>query len=148
MTHQSFTQPDGREASIIPAWRQSVTALCVHTFLAVLAGLALRLVFIHWFPGTSDDSATYLQLAANWVDHHVYGLSQNGELTPTDLRTPGYPAFLAGVTLLFRRTVHAILLSQAVLDVFTCVLTAVLAAGLAPAGARRRKSRSTIPASL
>ena len=33
---------------------------------------------------------------------------------------------------------QAILLSQAVLDVFTCFLTAALAAALAPAGARRR----------
>ena len=138
MTNQPATQPHDREDSIIPAPRGGVTALCVHTFLAVIVGLALRLVFVHWFPATTDDSATYLQLARNWVDHHVYGLSQNGQLVPTDLRTPGYPAFLAGVTLLFRRSMRAILLSQAVLDVFTCILTAALAAALAPAGARRR----------
>jgi hypothetical protein len=138
MTHQSATQPHGREGTIIPAQRESVTALCVHTFLAVLTGLALRLAFVHWLRTTTDDSAIYLQLASNWVDHHVYGLSQNGQLVPTDLRTPGYPAFLAGVTLLFRRSMQAILLSQAVLDVFTCILTAALAAALAPAGVRRR----------
>jgi 4-amino-4-deoxy-L-arabinose transferase-like glycosyltransferase len=138
MTNQPATQTHGQEGMIIPAERQSVTALCVSAFLAVLAGLALRLVFVHWFPTTTDDSATYLQLARNWVDYRVYGLSQNGQLVPTDLRTPGYPAFLAGVTLLFRRSMQAILLSQAVLDVFTCILTAALAAALAPARSRRR----------
>jgi hypothetical protein len=138
MTNQPAPQTHGKEGMIIPAQRESVTALCIHTFLAILAGLALRLAFVHWFPTTTDDSATYLQLAGNWVDHHVYGLSQNGQLVPTDLRTPGYPAFLAGVTLLFRRSMRAILLSQAVLDGFTCILTAALASALAPAGARRR----------
>jgi len=138
MTNQPATQPHDGEGMMIPARRESVTVLCAHTFLAVIAGLALRLVFVHWFPATTDDSATYLQLASNWVDHHVYGLSQNGQLVPTDLRTPGYPAFLAGVTLLFRRSMRTILLSQAFLDVFTCILTAALAATLAPAIARRR----------
>ena len=138
MTIQPATQPHGREGMIIPTQRESVTALYVHTFLAALAGLALRLVFVHWFPTATDDSATYLQLANNWVDHQVYGLSQNSQLIPTDLRTPGYPAFLAGVTLLIRRSMQAILLSQALLDIFTCFLTAALAVALAPASARRR----------
>ena len=138
MTNQPASQPHDGEGTIIPARRESVTVLCAHTFLAVIAGLALRLVFVHWFPATTDDSATYLQLASNWIAHHVYGLTQNGQVVPTDLRTPGYPAFLAGVTLLIRRSMRAILLSQAILDVFTCILTAALAVALAPGGARRR----------
>jgi hypothetical protein len=138
MTNQPATQPHDGEDTIILAPQGRVTALYTHTFLAVIVGLALRLAFVHWFPTTTDDSATYLQLANNWIDHHIYGLSQNGQVVPTDLRTPGYPAFLAGVTLLFRRSIPAILLSQAVLDVFTCILTAALASALAPAGARRR----------
>jgi len=138
MTNPPATQPHRREETIIPARSSRVTALSASAFLSVIVGLALRLAFVHWFPATTDDSATYLQLANNWVDHHVYGLLQNGQLLPTDLRTPGYPAFLAGVTLLFRRSIQAILLSQALLDVITCILTAALAAALAPAGARRR----------
>ncbi|HSZ20195.1 MAG TPA: hypothetical protein VK770_10410 [Candidatus Acidoferrum sp.] len=137
MTNPPATQPHRREETIIPARSSRVTALSASAFLSVIVGLALRLAFVHWFPATTDDSATYLQLANNWVDHHVYGLLQNGQLLPTDLRTPGYPAFLAGVTLLFRRSIQAILLSQALLDVITCILTAALAAALAPAGARR-----------
>jgi hypothetical protein len=130
--------PAGKAGSIIPAQKGGVTALCVHVCLALLAGLALRLIFVHWFPTTAGDSEIYLQLAYNWVGHRVFGLLQNGRLAPTDLRMPGYPAFLAGVTLVFRRSMQAILLSQAVLDLFTCILTAALAAALAPADARRR----------
>jgi hypothetical protein len=135
---KSLPDGQGRAGSIILAPQGGVTAVYIQTFLAVLAALALRLVFVHWFPTTTDDSETYLQLARNWTDHHIFGLLQNGQLTPTDLRTPGYPAFLAGVTLLFRRSMQAILLSQAILDLFTCILTAALAAALAPAGSRRR----------
>jgi 4-amino-4-deoxy-L-arabinose transferase-like glycosyltransferase len=128
----------GWARSIIPAQPSGVTALSVHAFLAIMVGLALRLAFVYRFPGSAGDSEIYLQLARNWASHHVYGLLQNGQLVPTDLRTPGYPAFLAGVALLFGRSTGAILLSQAVLDVFTSILTAALAAALAPASARRR----------
>ena len=138
MNHTRATSQHGREGTIIPAPGERVTALRVSAFLAVLTALALRFFFVHWFATTTDDSATYLQLADNWVGHHVYGLLQNGQLVPTDLRTPGYPAFLAGVTLLFRRSMRAYLLSQALLDVITCVLTAALAAALAPVGMRQR----------
>lgn len=138
MTYPPATPSEHREQSIIPARRGGVTALCVYTFLAVIAGLALRLIFVHWFATATDDSRIYLQLAYNWIDRHVYGLTLNGQVVPTDLRTPGYPAFLAGVTLLFRRSMRAILLSQDALDIATCVLTAGLAAALAPGGARRR----------
>jgi hypothetical protein len=103
-----------------------------------MAGLALRLLFVLKFPGSAGDSELYIQFARNWADHHVYGFWLDGHAVPTDLRTPGYPAFLAGVALLFGRSLRAILLSQAVLDVLTCFLTAALAGALAPAGARRR----------
>ncbi len=142
MTDQPVTQPSipshGREATIIPAQRGGVTILWAHTFLAIMAALGLRLLFVLRFSGSSDDSEMYIQLARNWADHRVYGFWLNGHLVPTDLRTPGYPAFLAGVALLFGRSLRAIVLSQAALDVLTCILTAGLAAALAPSGARRR----------
>ena len=138
MTNQPATQPNGREEMIIPAPRGGVTALCMHAFLAALAALGLRLLFVLRFPGSADDSELYIQFARTWADHHMYGLLLNGQFVPTDLRVPGYPAFLAGVAMLFGRSVRAILLSQAVLDTATCFLTAALATALAPASARRR----------
>src|SRR5258705_12469775 len=123
---------------MITARRTGVIALYIHTFLAALAGLALRLLVALRFPAQAGDSDLYLQLARNWADHHIYGLLLNGQRVPTDLRLPGYPAFLAGVALLFGRSNLAIVLSQAVLDLCTCFLTAALAAALAPVVARRR----------
>jgi len=138
MTRQPATLQQGREGTIIPAQRGGVTALCVPAFLAIMAAVGLRLLFVLRFPASSDDSEMYIQLARAWAGNHVYGFWLNGQLVPTDLRTPGYPAFLAGVALLFRRSIQAILLSQAALDVLTCLLTAALAAALAPSGSRRR----------
>ncbi|HET6144552.1 MAG TPA: hypothetical protein VFE02_13670 [Candidatus Acidoferrales bacterium] len=123
---------------IIPAQQDDVTTVCVHAFLAIIVALALRLFFVLRFPGPSDDSEMYMQFARTLADNHVYGFWLNGQLTPTDLRMPGYPAFLAGVGILFGRSVRAIELSQAALDVLTCILTATLAATLAPVSARRR----------
>jgi hypothetical protein len=138
MSKPPAAEPLGREATIIPAGGNGVTALRTHAFLAIIAALGLRLLFVLRFPGSAGDSDLYLQLARNWTDHHVYGLWLNGYLVPTDLRTPGYPALLAGVALILGRSLRAIMLSQAVVDVLTCFLTAALAAALAPAGLRRR----------
>ncbi|MBZ5659770.1 MAG: hypothetical protein LAO08_05125 [Acidobacteriia bacterium] len=138
MTERPIAQQRGPENPIITAPAGSVTVLSAQVFLAAMAGLALRLLFVFRFPASAGDSDLYFQLSRSLVDHHVYGLWLNGQLTPTDLRMPGYPAFLAGVTILFRRAKVAISLSQALLDLVTCFLTAALAAALAPAAARRR----------
>ena len=138
MTAQPIAQQPGREVPIIPAPRGGVTVLCAQMFLAAMAGLALRLLFVLLFPSTAGDSDLYLQLGRNLADHHVYGLWSNGHLVPADLRMPGYPAYLAGVAILFGRSMRAILLSQALLDLVTCFLTALLAAALAPSSAHRR----------
>jgi hypothetical protein len=133
MTHQP-----ANESPMIPARRDGVTCLRAHVFLAMLVGLALRLLFALRFPVWAGDSKTYLQLASNWAGHHVYGLWINGQLEPTDLRMPGYPAFLAGVAMLFGRSIRAIMLSQVALDLGTCFLTAAIAVTLAPVIARRQ----------
>lgn len=138
MTAQPITQHRGRENPIIPAPPSGVTMLYAQMFLAALAGLALRLLFVFRFPASAGDSELYLQLGRSLADHHVYGLWLSGHLVPTDLRMPGYPAFLAGVTIFVRRSLGAIMLSQALLDLATCFLTAALAAALAPVWARRR----------
>ncbi len=141
MTIQPATQPHGREGTIIPARRESVTVLCTHTFLAALAALALRLVFVHWFATTTDDSATYLQLANNWVDHHVYGLSQNGQIVPTDLRTPGYPrvwiiALWLAATCPFVANYSAVVLTEVVVTFLATAALACFALGLRQEPAR------------
>ena len=60
--------------------------------LATLAGAALRLFFIFRFPGVTTDSFVYGDIAKNWLQHGIYGLSGPDEISATYIRLPGYPA--------------------------------------------------------
>ncbi len=96
--------------------------------LATLAGVALRLLFIFRFPGVSTDSFVYGDIAKNWLQHGIYGLSGVNDISPTYIRLPGYPAFLAGVFAIFgMEHYRAVLLLQLLVDLGTCLLTADLA---------------------
>jgi hypothetical protein len=103
-----------------------------HLAPALLAGLALRLFFIWRFPFYSGDTHFYEELARNWLYHGVYGLYSHGQLPPSDLRAPGYPAFLALIYFFAGPGRKAVMLAQALLDLATCVLTAAIATRLAP----------------
>jgi hypothetical protein len=103
---------------------------------ALLAGLALRLFFVIHFPFSAGDTKFYDELARNWIDHGVYGLFVKGQLAPTDMRAPGYPAFLAAIYAIFGRSGRAVLVVQAIVDLMTCVAIALIAARLAPAAKR------------
>ena len=115
------------------------TKMRVNAGLAVLAGLALRVFFVLKFPVTdSGDAPFYIELAWNWLKRGVYGFPVNGQLTPVDMRVPGYPAFLAAVFAFAGNSPRAVMLAQAVLDLATCFLIALIAARLAPEISRRR----------
>src|ERR1041384_4305346 len=62
-----------------------------------LIGLALRLFFVVRLPYITLDGVVYGSLAKNWLLHHVYGLGDVLPITPTYIRLPGYPAFMAAV---------------------------------------------------
>jgi len=102
-------------------------------FLGIaLAGLALRLCFFVYFPGVTDDSRVYADLATNWLQHGVYGQTQGSppetKVVPVDTRLPGYPAFLAAIFWLFGPgNLKAVLLKQIVVDLVTCLIVADLA---------------------
>lgn len=116
-----------------------------HRFLflgSTLAGLALRLFFVFYFPAITDDSHIYANLATNWLQHGVYGQTQGGEPQrpplPTDARLPGYPAFLAGIFWLFGNgNFRAVMLAQALVDIATCFVVADLALRMVSARAAR-----------
>jgi hypothetical protein len=109
-----------------------------HLIAALLLGFALRLFFIIYFPFYAGDTKFYDELARNWLDHGVYGLFIHGQLAPVDMRMPGYPAFLAGVYAVFERSSRAVMLFQACIDLMSCVLTAALAARIAPLPSKTR----------
>jgi 4-amino-4-deoxy-L-arabinose transferase-like glycosyltransferase len=105
---------------------------------ALLAGLALRVFFVLTVSPSTGDGPMYKALAQNWRNHGIYGLDLGGKISPVDIRMPGYPAYLAAVSMLFGRGQRAPMLAQAVVDIVTCLLIAALAALLVPPQCKNR----------
>jgi 4-amino-4-deoxy-L-arabinose transferase-like glycosyltransferase len=96
--------------------------------LVTLAAFALRLFFYIRFPHVTGDSLIYGDIARNWLQHGIFGLSHAEGARPTWIRLPGYPAFLAACFLLFgTEHYHAVLLVQIAVDVAGCFVIADLA---------------------
>lgn len=102
-----------------------------HPLIALALGIWLRLFFLLCFPATSGDTALYEELATNWLKHGAYAVTLEGAVTPTDVRMPGYPAFLVLIDTITGRTGEAthfwVMLAQAAVDLFGCLLIAFLA---------------------
>jgi hypothetical protein len=93
--------------------------------LALVAGAALRLWFIHAYPEVQGDPLVYGSIAKNWILHGVYGTTTSGSLRPTLIRLPGYPLFLAICFKLFgMEHYHAVMFLQTAIDLASCVLIA------------------------
>jgi hypothetical protein len=105
-----------------------------HPLVALAAGLCLRLFFVIKYPANSGDTVLYEQMATNWLKRHVYAMEVFGRITPVDLRMPGYPAFLAVIYAIAGRTGAdarlEVMIAQAFVDLFSCVLIATLATTL------------------
>lgn len=102
------------------------------------AGLLLRLVFLIRFPAVVNDSFVYGDIAKNWLHHGIYGLSGPDEISPTYIRLPGYPAFLAFIFAIFgMEHYRTVLITQIFVDLGTCFLCADIARRLF--GARTAK---------
>ena len=118
--------------------RQFVRQNLRFVLFATLAAVALRLLFIFRFPGVTTDSFVYGDIAKNWLQHGIYGLSGPVEISPTYIRLPGYPAFLAAVFAIFgMEHYRAVLVVQMFVDIGTCLLIADMARRLiSPAAAK------------
>ena len=91
--------------------------------LLTAAALALRLLFYFKFPHVDGDSLIYGDIAKNWLDQGIFGLTHADGVHPTLIRLPGYPAFVAACFALFgREHYHAVLLVQIAIDILTCFL--------------------------
>jgi 4-amino-4-deoxy-L-arabinose transferase-like glycosyltransferase len=96
--------------------------------LATLSAFTLRVVFLWRFPAITADSFIYGDIAKNWLQRGIYGISAAHGVEPTFIRLPGYPAFLAAVFSLFGiEHYRAAMCVQIVFDLATCFLTADLA---------------------
>jgi 4-amino-4-deoxy-L-arabinose transferase-like glycosyltransferase len=102
-----------------------------------LAALGLRLLFLFRFPAVTTDSFVYGDIAKNWLQHGIYGLS-GPEISPTYIRLPGYPALLAAVFAIFgMEHYRAVLVLQVFVDIATCFLIADQARRLVSASAAK-----------
>jgi 4-amino-4-deoxy-L-arabinose transferase-like glycosyltransferase len=112
--------------------RLNVTLTGKHklVFLAlIISAAAFRIAVVHWLPNDSaGDSIGYEQIARNVLEQHVYTHIDEAPFTPTDVRLPGYPLFLAAIYSVFGHTNNtAVRVAQALVDTGTCVLVALLA---------------------
>ncbi len=75
-----------------------------------------------------DDGRLYSQIARNVLEQHIYSADAQAPYTPTLIRLPGYPLFLAGIYKVFGvGNDTAVRVVQAVIDTATCVLVALVA---------------------
>ena len=108
--------------------------------IALAFGLVLRLWYIHHVPRITGDTLIYGDIAKNWLQHGIYGLSNftpgpNGASPagprPTIIRLPGYPIFLAICFRLFGlEHYNAVMYAQATIDLLGCVILSALAGRL------------------
>jgi hypothetical protein len=123
-----------------------------HPLVALAAGLCLRLFFVFKYPANSGDTVLYEQMATNWLKRHVYAMEVFGQITPVDLRMPGYPAFLAVIYAIAGRTGTdarlEVMIAQAFVDLFSCVLIATLATTLSLMVNERNPSGRVFSAAL
>jgi len=119
---------------------------------ALIAGVCLRLFFVLKYPANSGDTVLYEQIAANWLQHHVYAMNVHDLVTPVDMRMPGYPAFLALIYALSGRIGEAarlwVTLAQVAVDLLTCLLAAGLGALLVLIANERARPQRVFVAAL
>src|SRR5512147_2615065 len=103
-----------------------------HFLLWAFVAFAFRILFLAKFRLLTDDTFIYGDIAKNWLQHGIYGLSAAEGADPTFIRLPGYPIFLV-LTWMVAGVEHyqAALIVQIVVDVLTCFVIADLARRIA-----------------
>lgn len=97
--------------------------------LALGAGAAMRIWFIHALAQVNGDGLVYGAIAANWLTRGVYGYEPavvgGRVIAPTLIRLPGYPLFLAVCFRIFGlRNYRAVFYVQALVDLAGCLFLA------------------------
>lgn len=101
-------------------------ALAISLFLLTLTS---RICLAYFYPVDGPgDGVIYTQIAKNILEQNVYSLEAEAPFTPTLVRLPGYPLFIAGVYSIFGHDNNTtVRIVQAVFDTLTCVIVALLA---------------------
>ena len=112
----------------IPRVRDLVLKNTRFFVVVLVASVLLRAIFILYFPSVVNDSFIYGDIAKNWLRQGIYGISGPEAITPTYIRLPGYPMFLALVWTVFGlEHYRAVLILQVLIDLGTCFLCASIA---------------------
>ena len=92
----------------------------------IVIALSFRLFIAIRLPNDEpDDGRVYSQIARNMLEQHVYSIESQAPYTPTLIRLPGYPLFIAAIYSIFGHGNNtAVRVVQAVLDTITCALIA------------------------
>ena len=116
------------ESGYIPRVRELVRQNLRFFLVGAAAAILLRLIFLLYFSSVVNDSFVYGDIAKNWLQHGIYGLGGAGRISPTYIRLPGYPAFLASIFVVFgMEHYRAVLVAQIFVDLGTCLLCADMA---------------------
>lgn len=113
--------------------------LAISLFLLTLTS---RICLAYYYPVDGPgDGVVYTQIAKNILEQGVYSLESEAPFTPTLVRLPGYPLFIAGVYSIFGHDNNtAVRVVQAVFDTATCVIVALLAFMWTEDADRKRKN--------
>src|SRR5579859_288206 len=103
--------------------------------LALALGAGLRLWFLWHFPQVNGDGLVYGDIAKNWL-HGTYGRTYYGlhnvTVSPTLIRLPGYPLFLAACFRIFGVDHYgAVLYLQVAIDLMSALVVAWTARAIA-----------------
>ncbi len=90
----------------------------------LVAGVILLRFGFNFYQG--GDSPGYMLLAKNLVEHGNFSLSETSPYTPSNMRTPGYPLFLALIYFIFNSFIPAIFLG-ALISAFAAPLIYLIA---------------------
>ena len=106
----------------------------------LLLALAVRVGFVIASPDPLEETR-YRPTAINILEGNGFSLDTSAPYRPSEAAAPAYPLFIAAVYAIFGRSVYALTLSQAFLDLATCLLVGFVSFRLAPA---RLKGRAAL----
>ncbi len=140
MEDAQWSQFDRRSTTV--GWLMVVLSVT----LALGAGLALRLWMLNNFFAVNGDSLVYGELAKNLLTHGQYAFGQTaGNLSPTLIRLPGYPLFLAACFHVFGIENYASApWLQIAMDLSGCLLLAGFVRLIAPQALKTGAAQCTL----
>ena len=113
--------------------------------LLLITAFSFRLYVARWLANDSPgDGKVYARMARNLLEQHVYSHDEEQPYSPSLIRLPGYPLFLAAIYSVFGHyNDSAVRIVQALIDTLTCGLVALLAYYWEPDERRKRVTAIT-----